>query len=166
MDLDHDEPDTAISTKLKGKGTKKGLIARDQINSIASRLGPDRAAEADRGPNAAETKRKGGPNPVEWEHGSIFELLLIHLSRPTGPNKKAKPPHPTGLVRNWQDVKPIQPSCAPARTLACTPQARTSAAQENYVNEAEDTPAYEPGGISSDEEGVETHSFAASTTGF
>lgn len=65
MDLDHDEPDTAISTKSKGKETKKkGLIARDQINTIASRLGPD-SAEGDRGPNAAETKRKVGPSPVE-----------------------------------------------------------------------------------------------------
>lgn len=68
MDLEHDEPDTAILTKEKTKanGTKvkKGLAAREQINTIASRIAPN-GAEADRGPNTAENKRKAGPKAVK-----------------------------------------------------------------------------------------------------
>lgn len=101
----------------------------------------------------------------------------LKTDRDGGPKKKAKPPHPAGLVRDWANAAPIQPSpvsvkltTTPARPVptgttrrpTTTPRAR--APPENQESE-EETPAFEPGGISSDEEEVESFD-AAGQSGF
>ncbi|GLB37951.1 hypothetical protein LshimejAT787_0410020 [Lyophyllum shimeji] len=140
MDLENDAPDTAIK-KAAGKKQKKGLIVRDQINAI----------------NFSAVMPEVSP-PDEPTPGKRRAVDMKGAEPQTKRQKEAQPLPPSGLLANWREAAPFEPTFE-ATEVEDIEHQRAGLTRGGSVDEAQDedaSPAFQFGGIpSGDEEDVE-----------